>query len=229
MLAIIPARKGSKGLPGKNIKLLNGLPLIIHTINAAKKSKKVSRIIISSDDDKVIELCKNIKGVDIPFKRPQYLAKDRSILTDTLFHLFKWMLKNEGNEPKHFCVLQPTSPLRLAKDIDGAINLFHKEKADAVLSVYETRPLFFNLSKKKQLISITNDISKHMLARQKVKEGVLQNGAVHVFNAKKLKEIKNYYSKKTYGYKMSINRSVDIDTKFDFFMAEQIMKHRLHL
>ena len=139
------------------------------------------------------------------------------------------MLKNEGNEPKHFCVLQPTSPLRLEKDIDGAINYFHKVKADAVLSVYETRLLSFNLSEKNQLISLTNEVSKHMLARQKVKEGVLQNGAVHVFNTKKLRETKSYYSKNTYGYKMPINRSVDIDTKFDFFMAEQIMRNRLHL
>ena len=125
--------------------------------------------------------------------------------------------------------MQPTSPLRLEKDIDGAINYFHKVKADAVLSVYETRLLSFNLSEKNQLISLTNEVSKHMLARQKVKEGVLQNGAVHVFNTKKLRETKSYYSKNTYGYKMPINRSVDIDTKFDFFMAEQIMRNRLHL
>jgi len=229
LLAIVPARKGSKGLPGKNIKLLNGVPLILHTINAAIKSKNITRIIISTDDDEIISLCKNIKEVDIPFKRPKYLAGDKSILTDTIFHLFNWMLNNEGAEPKSFCVLQPTSPLRLAKDIDGAINFFNNIKADAVLSVYETRPLFFSLSKSNRLISDRKETSAFMLARQKVENGVVQNGAVHVFNTAKLKKIKSYYSKNTYGFKMPANRSIDIDTKFDFFMAEQIMKNKLHL
>ena len=229
MLALIPARKGSKGLPGKNTALLNGIPLIMYTIEAAKKSKKIKRIIVSSDDEKVISICKSTKSVEVPFKRPKYLASDNSILTDTLFHLFKWMKKNEGEEPKDICVLQPTSPLRLSKDIDQAIDLYYKTKADALLTVYETRPLFFKLTENKKLISISKKTSGFMLARQKIKFCVTQNGAIHIFNTQKLKKNKSYYTSNTFGFIMPEKRSVDIDTKLDFFIAEQILKNKLHM
>ena len=89
MLAIIPARAGSKETSGKNTKLFNGIPLIVHTLKAAKKAKTISRIIISSNDEKVISICEKIKGVDIPFKRPEHLSEDNSNVINTFFHLFK--------------------------------------------------------------------------------------------------------------------------------------------
>ncbi len=229
MLAIIPARKGSKGLPGKNTKLLNGIPLILHTIKSAKKSTNIKRIIVSSDDEKVLSICKNIKNIDIPFKRPKYLSGDNSMLIDTLFHLLKWMKKNEGFEPENICVLQPTSPLRLSKDIDNAINFYFEVKADVVLSVYETRPLFFKLSKNNNLIPFIKNTSKLLLSRQKVQNSFVQNGAIHIFNTKKLKKNKTYYTAKTFGYQMPAKRSVDIDNELDFFIAEQILNNKLHL
>ena len=226
MLAIIPARAGSKGLPKKNIKLLNGIPLIEYTVKAAIKSKFITRIILSTDDEKAISICKKFKEVEIPFKRPKRLSNDKSIVTESFFHLFKWLQRKENAIPQHFCVLQPTSPLRLSKDIDGAIELFFKTKASSVLSVYETRPLAFNLSKKNRLISLSNHSSKKMLSRQDVKNMVIQNGAVHIFDTEILIKKKTYYTNKTYGYLMPAYRSVDIDDEFDFFIAEQIIKNR---
>ena len=194
MLAIIPARAGSKGLPEKNTKLFNGIPLILHTLKAAKRAKTISRIIISSNDEKVISVCKGIKGVDIPFKRPEYLSKDNSNVIDTFFHLFAWLKKNEKIEPKEFCVLQPTSPLRIPADIDGAINLFKKKKADVVLSVYETKPVLwhFKLSNKNKMQAIEKS-NRRMIPRQKLNNMVLQNGSVHVFKLSVLRKNKSYH------------------------------------
>ena len=228
MLAIVPARGGSKGLANKNIKKFNGIPLIIHTLKAAIKSKYISRIIVSSDDEKILSICRKIKGIEIPYKRPKYLAKDNSIVTDTFFHLFDWIKKKEGTEPKEFCVLQPTSPLRLAKDIDGAINFFYNTNANAVLSVYEIQPIFFRLSNEKKIKSLLGNNQEGMLPRQKLNNYVMQNGAVHVFNTKNLRKTKTYYSNKTYGYLMPQRRSIDIDNEIDFFLAEETMKKKLH-
>ena len=229
MLAIVPARKGSKGLPNKNIKKLNGLPLIVHTLREAIKSKLVSRIIVSTDDDKIFSICKKIKGVEIPYKRPKYLAEDNSIVTDACFHLLDWIQKKEGKEPKEFCVLQPTSPLRTAKDIDGAINFFNNTKALAVLSVCEIQPIFFKLSEKKKIKSLLKNNKELMLPRQKINNYVLQNGAVHIFKTNSLRKNKTYYTNKTYGYLMPRHRSIDIDNEIDFILAEEIMKKNMHI
>ena len=133
--------------------------------------------------------------------------------------------KNEKIEPNEFCVLQPTSPLRIPRDIDGAINLFKKKKADVVLSVYKKKPLLwhFRLSNKNKMIAIEKS-NKRMLPRQKHSNMFLQNGSVHVFRLSALKKNKSYYLKNTYGYQMPPIRSIDIDTLADFNLAEQIMK-----
>ena len=233
MLAIVPARAGSKGLPRKNSKIFHGLPMIIHTLNAALKSELVERVIISTDDDEIISICSGIKGVEIPFKRPTKLALDNSIVTDTFFHLFEWLRFNEGDEPKNFCVLQPTSPLRLPCDIDGAIDLYNRKNADVVLSVYRVKPMewYHNLNKEDKMESINSfGLKKNgMLSRQSLGELVLQNGAVHVFNTEKLKKNKTYYTKKTFGFLMPYCRSIDIDNEFDFFLAEKVMEDNRHL
>ena len=120
MLAIIPARKGSKGLPNKNIKRIKNKPLISYTIEAALKSKKIDNIFISTNDKRIISIAKNYK-LNIPFMRPDELATDNSPAIKTYLHTIKKLEKIYKKNIKNFVVLLPTSPLRSTKDIDNSI------------------------------------------------------------------------------------------------------------
>src|SRR5699024_5514424 len=136
MIAIIPARGGSKGLPGKNIRLLNGKPLISYTIIEALNSEKISRVIVSTDDTQIAEIAIQY-GAEVPFLRPDYLSTDTSKAIDNYTYTIE-RLNDEGVNLapiNNFVVLQPTSPLRTRNDIDKAINLFYEKKADSVISV----------------------------------------------------------------------------------------------
>ena len=228
MLGVIPARKGSKGLPRKNVKILNGKPLIQYTLEAALESKNISRLIVTTDDDEVADFCRSWQGVEVPFKRPSELASDRAIVIESFFHLLDWLEQNENLEPESFCVLQPTSPLRIPEDIDGAIDLFNTKKAAVVLSMYETKPLYWlhyldrdcRLEKQKNL----SHGHSPMNARQEQPQLYAQNGAVHVFNTQLLRLSRSYYGEGTFGYVMPKSRSIDIDTITDFKIAEALLK-----
>ena len=118
MLGVIPARKGSKGLPRKNVKVLNGKPLIQYTLEAALESKNISRLIVTTDDDEVADFCRSWQGVEVPFKRPSELASDRAIVIESFFHLLDWLEQNENLEPvKSFisCLVKAGKKLNLPR------------------------------------------------------------------------------------------------------------------
>ena len=136
ILGIIPARGGSKGIPGKNIKMIAGKPLIEWTIEAAKKSKLLTRVIVSTDDEKIAEVAKQY-GAEVPFLRPKDIAQDLSTDVEFLIHALDWLKANQGYEPEIIVRLPPTSPLRTAAHIDEGIKkLMDTPEADAV------RPIF---------------------------------------------------------------------------------------
>ena len=136
ILGIVPARKGSKGLPGKNIKLLDGKPLIGYTIDAAKASKYINRLVLTTDDDKIALIGREF-GIEIPFMRPAELAEDTSRAIDAYLYTLK-RLKSESNyEPDMIVILQPTSPLRTTEDIDNSIKIMIEKNADSVISMCE--------------------------------------------------------------------------------------------
>lgn len=224
MLAIIPARKGSKGLKGKNIKLINNKPLISHTIEAALKSKKVKDIFISTDDKRIVQIAKKY-NIKIPYLRPKRLASDRSPAIQTYLHTIDYLNKNKKEKIKNFVVLLPTAPLRKPKDIDNAISLFFKKKADSVISMCKTHhPIEWQkkIDKKKKIKSIFKDL-KSTYNRQKLKTTYLPNGSIYVFNYKFLKKKLNYYSKKSFAYVMPKISSYDIDDKLDFEIIKNIL------
>ena len=141
ILAIIPARRGSKRLPGKNIKILGDKPLIAWTIEAAKNSQYIDHIIVSTDSDKIAKVAKNW-GVAVPFERPSYLSTDEASSEDVIVHTLNWIEENEGILFDYFILLQPTSPLRQTKDIDQALELMEKKNASSVVSVVKAvRPI----------------------------------------------------------------------------------------
>ena len=219
MLAIIPARSGSKGVLEKNIKKLHDRPLIAFTIKAALQAKKVTRVIVSTDSPKIAEIA-NRYGAETPFLRPKEISDDNSrILDNYKFALDFFEKKNQHYDS--FVALQPTSPFRDENDIDKAIDLFLKNKTDSVISfVKESHPIEWNrlINKDKTFKDI--GISA-ILNRQIYKETYRFNGAVYVFK-KELIMKNNMYSNNSIAYKMPKNRSIDIDHIKDFEKARRV-------
>ena len=137
--AIIPARGGSKGIPKKNIADLGGFPLIAYSIAAAKLSKKISRIIVSTDNEEFAEIAKKF-GAEVPFLRPKEISGDKSTDLEFVLHVLDWFKKNEGKIPDYLVHLRPTTPLRQTTDIDSAIEkITVDKKATALRSGHEIR------------------------------------------------------------------------------------------
>ena len=225
MLAIIPARGGSVGLPNKNIKKFIDKPLIAHTIISALKSKKISNIVVTTDSKKIAEIVKKY-GVKFPMIRPKKLASNNSMIMDTYFNVLDRISKKNNNPIDSFVALLPTCPLRNHNHIDNAINLFHKKKADSVISVTDS-PIptdWHKLMNKDGKLSSYYTKSNSVLNRQQTKKTFTPNGAIYVFNSSFLRKKRYYYSNNSYGYYMKKNFSIDIDDINDFKIAELFYK-----
>ena len=224
MISIIPARGGSKGLPGKNILPLCGKPMIAYTIEAAKQSKYIDHVIVSTDDQKIAEIALQY-GAEVPFLRPDFLASDTAQAVDNYIYTIERLSKEWNTPIEEFVVLQPTSPLRIAEDIDGAIEMFMEKKADSVISYTpEAHPVRWHkyLDENNAFIDIFDTTIAN---RQDLKTSYYPNGAVYVFRFSMIKERK-YYTDKSYGFIMPRVRSVDIDYKEDFDYVEFLMSRR---
>lgn len=222
MIAIVPARCGSKGLPGKNIKKLLGKPMIAYTIEEALKSKYISDVIISTD-------CKEIEQVALQygaksfFLRPTDLASDQAKAIDNYIYTVDRLNAEFSFNVTEFVVLQPTSPLRVVEDIDGAVKLFKVNNAESVISYTEEHhPVEWHkyLTDDDRLENIFEDKLQN---RQEMRKSYYPNGAVYVFDMELIKR-GHYYSDRTFAYLMPRERSVDIDTIEDFMYVEFLMK-----
>lgn len=221
MLAIIPARGGSKGLPGKNIRPLNGKPLIAYTIQAALKSKYISDVYISTDDTGIYDTALKF-GAKSSFLRPDYLAKDDSLAVDNYIYTLARLNEEFGEKIDDFVVLQPTSPLRTTEYINGAIELYRDKNADSVISYTEEHhPVSWHkyLDESQKFINIFPEDIKN---RQDFRASYYPNGAIFVFSFDLIKR-KQYYSDNSFAYIMPRNCSVDIDTLEDFEYAEFLL------
>ena len=222
MLAIIPARGGSKGLPGKNLRLLTGKPLISHTIESALNSSDITRVIVSTDDYEIADVARKY-GTEVPFMRPSDLATDDSLAIDTYKYTIDKLIKDEGVDIVDYMVLLPTSPLRDASDISNAAKLFREKNADSVISVTkEDKPISWFKSLNSEGRILENNIT--LKNRQDEDDYYCPNGSIYIFRKELIDEGK-YYSEKTYAYVMPKYRSVDIDTQFDFDYAEFLLKN----
>ena len=220
-LAIIPARGGSKRLPNKNILNLNGNPLIAYTIEAAKNSKYINDILVTSDSEKILDIAKkfNVKII----KRPDYLASD----TATTFDAIKHAIENINDNYEYVVLLQPTSPLRNGKHIDEAVELLEKKNADAVISVCETEhsPLWSNtLPKNLDMSNFLKDEVKNKRSQDLPKYYRL-NGAIYICKTNRFLKEKTFFIKDNiFAYVMDRKSSVDIDDEIDFELAKILGK-----
>jgi len=221
VLAIIPARGGSKELPGKNILPFCGKPLLAWSIEEVRKAGVATRIIVSTDAPEIAQVAERYK-IATPNLRPQYLASDSATSDEVLMYEIS-RLENLGETFDIIMKLQPTSPLREAQDIKGAVqSLLKKENARAVVSVclVETHPSWVNTLPAD--LNMGSFIHPEVITstRQALKNYYRLNGAIYVSYVEQFKLCGSFFSPSTYAYIMPQNRSVDIDTEVDFKLAE---------
>ena len=221
MLPIIPARGGSKGLPRKNILPLAGKPLIYYSIKAALDAGEYCLPpIVSTDDPKIIKVAKGYNALT-PFVRPKDLATDEVSIFPVLTHALLWFEENENYSPDYILLLQPTSPMRTAEDIKSSIKLAIQHDADGVVSVCESQhhPYLAKKIINGQVDSFLN-LDRIYNRRQELPEAYALNGAIYLVKSEILKQMKTFYTDKTYAYIMPRERSIDIDSLWDLQMCE---------
>lgn len=222
-IAIIPARSGSKGLPDKNIKLLQGKPLLAYTIEAAIKSGCFTEVMISTDSVKYAELAREY-GAKVPFLRSEAMSSDTANSWDMVEEVLD-NYKHLNQEFDSFCLLQPTSPLRTSEDIGKAYELFVNKNSFAVVSVCEADhapSLYGELAENNNL----SGFAQCNVGKRRQDEGKYYriNGAVYIASLPEFRSDRRLYREDSYGYVMPKERSVDIDTEFDFRLAEYLLQ-----
>ncbi|MFO1509889.1 MAG: acylneuraminate cytidylyltransferase family protein [Steroidobacteraceae bacterium] len=219
VLALIPARGGSKGLPGKNILPVGGRPLIDWTIAAARNAGCIDRLVLSSDDD-AIAACARDAGCDVPYRRPAELATDTAIMIDVVLHAIDQL---PGYDV--IVLLQPTSPLRTAEDIDAACAALDDRNAPACVSVspVEHSPYWmYQLTADGRMTPLIESASR-AARRQDLPAVYKLNGAVYVAETGWLRRSRTFVTNETVAYVMPADRSIDIDTAADFEAFKQTL------
>ncbi len=226
IVGLIPARGGSKGIPGKNLAPCAGKPLLWHTVTAARGSK-LSRVIVSTDDPDIAAAAREF-GAEVPFERPPSLALDDTPMLAVIQNALEWMEHN-GGAPEGIALLQPTSPLRTSAHIDAAIRLFHTGAPDTVVSVVRVQHRYSPGS----LMELTDGILKPAKGRgseatRRQDKPVLfaRNGPAILITRPDVIRSGKLYGEKTVGYEMSELDSIDIDTVDDLKHAELLLRAR---
>ena len=229
ILGISLARGGSKSVPKKNIKKLNGIPLIEYTIKEALKSKYIDRYIISTDDleiKKVSESC----GAEVPFLRPSEFSQDTSSSVSALKHAVEWIENNEGIKYDYIIELMVTNPLKDVNDIDSCIEKLIKTNADSVIAVNrleDHHPARIKKIVEDRIVDFCIS-EKNESRRQDLKpEAYIRSGCIYAIKRDQLMiENRRYGSKESRPYILNENKAINIDTIYDFMIAEQIIKNK---
>jgi N-acylneuraminate cytidylyltransferase len=223
VLAIIPARGGSKSVPRKNIKLLGDHPLIAWTINEAKKSAYIDRLIVSTDDEEIAEVARKY-DCEVPFLRPAELAQDNTPGIDPVLHA---LMMIPGYD--YVMLLQPTSPLRKVNDIDGCLEKCIHEKANSTVSVslVDKSPFWMYSMTERSLLEPVMAHKTPYTRRQDIPTIYSLNGAVYVAQSEWLQSTQTFLTQETIGFIMPKERSVDVDTPLDFLIVESLLMREL--
>jgi N,N'-diacetyllegionaminate synthase len=224
VLAIIPARGGSKSVPRKNLQPVAGRPLIAWTIETARRSRTLDRVIVSTDDEEIAAVAREW-GAEVPMRRPAELARDDTPGLDPVLHAVSWLADREGYEPDLVMILQPTSPLRRADDIDAAVGLLVARRALALCSVTPNpHPASWSsrLSPDGVLIDFRSDTDEPA-TRQAAEVTYVQNGAIFLVDREHLVRNRTLYASETLAYVMPAERSVDIDDAWQLDAVDALL------
>lgn len=222
VLYLIPARGGSKGIPHKNIKLLNGKPLIQYSIEVARKLANDEDICLSTDDAEIKKVAERL-GLNVPFLRPDYLASDTAGTSDVIVHALDFYKQN-GRLYDVVVLLQPTSPLRTVQNVKDCLELYSNE-LDMVTTVKESS-ISAVLCKENNDGYLEQVIGGNDVRRQDAEKIYEYNGAVYVINSKAVKEKGLCGFSKIKKCVMSEEHSIDIDTMLDWLLIETILKRK---
>ena len=228
VLGIVPARANSKRVPNKNIKLLDGKPLICHTIDVALKTKLIDKLIVSTDSIKIAEISKEA-GAEVPFLRPKEFALDDTPDQPVFMHVLENLKKNNSFEPDIVLNLRPTSPFKKKSTIQKVIIEFINNSANIVRTITKVNGVhhpywMFNMNEKKKLsyfnakIDINNYYQSQLLPKT-----YRINGVVDAYSIKAIYSNKMLDSNKLFGVEISEEESFDIDTEFDFKICESLL------
>lgn len=232
VLGIITARGGSKGVPGKNLKLLGGKPLIAHTVEAVADCA-LDRVILSTEDSRIAGAARAL-GVDVPFMRPAELAGDETPHLPVIQHAVRWLDEHQAYRPDAVVILQPTSPLRSAIDISAALRMLELSDADAVVSVTEVpahvhpmRMLRVDEGGYATLFVNGEPVRNRINRRQELPKAWVMNGAVYACRTPVLfGDAPSLYGNRVIAYPMPAERSISIDDLHDWAEAEQALASR---
>lgn len=225
-IAIIPARSGSKGVKDKNIRDLNGKPLMSYTIEAAINSGEFDEVMVSTDSEKYAEVARTL-GANVPFLRSAQTASDTASSWDMVEEVIG-RYSELGKTFETFCLLQPTSPLRSVEDIKNAYALYRKKADFAVVSVCEAEhsPLWCgHLPDDNEFVDFVDQ--RNIKQRQVGEKFYRLNGAIYIVNIERFLNDKFLYRKGSYAYIMPQDRSMDIDTEIDFKITEFLSRYQL--
>ena len=226
VLAIIPARGGSKGIPRKNIRILGRKPLIAYAVEVALNSEYVNRVIVTTDDEEISEIAHQC-GAEVPFIRPSELAEDSTSDLPVCQHALSWLSAHENYTPDVMAWLRPTAPLRETQDVDTAIKLLIESDADCVRSVCLAKhhPYWMGRLEGNSLVPLIDGIDEKKYYQRQLLPTVYQyNGAVDAIWCKSIPEEGMLFSGNILGCIMPEERSIDLDTELDFKMAELLIQ-----
>ncbi|AXG71348.1 CMP-N,N'-diacetyllegionaminic acid synthase [Kordia sp. SMS9] len=226
ILAIIPARGGSKGVPGKNKKLLHGKPLIQYSIDAALQSKHIAEVLVTTDDSAIIEIAKSL-GANVPFVRPTHLAEDTTPTLPVIQHAVAF-LEAQGKKFDAICLLQPTSPFRPKGFLDKAVETFKEKQTDSLVSVLEVphqyNPHWTFEANENGILQIATGEQHIIPRRQELPKAYHRDGSIYITKTKVLMEENSLYGK-SLAYIVSDERYyVNIDTLEDWEKATELAK-----
>jgi len=226
VLGLIPARSGSKGVPRKNIRLLCGKPLLAYTAEAALASRRLSRVILSTEDEEIARVGREC-GLETPFLRPAELARDETPMLPVVQHAVRF-LEETGERFDAVCLLQPTNPLRGAAEIDACINLLESSGADAVITTLpvpaEYNPHWVYFPNSAGWLGLSTGEPAPIPRRQELPPAFHREGSVYVTRREPLMERNSFYGARLLGYEMNADRSVNIDTIEDWERAERLLQ-----
>lgn len=229
IIGIIPARGGSKGLPGKNIKMLCGKPLIAWSIEAGLASQYIDEVMVTTDSEEIADIARGF-GATVPFIRPTELASDIATSFDTIKHSIDFYRNNLGKAFDYVVLLEPTSPLRDKDDIDKSIEqLLSKKNAMAIVGISKTEsqnPAFLVKKDNQDFLVGYENKPVNVIRRQDIEEVYFFEGSVYVSDIDELLSKKTFYHERTIGYEVPKWKSFEVDDIDDFVVIEALLNFK---
>lgn len=229
VLAVITARGGSKGIPRKNLAICGGKPLIAWAIAAALGGRQVDRLVVSTDDVEIAAVAKQY-GADVPFLRPSELAGDASPHVLAVQHAVRWLAEHDDESYEYVALIQPTSPLILPEDVDGAVEAALSHHADSVITVHEAKehPFYTRVFAADGCLDYMMPDGLHVGRRQDLPRAYAQSGAVFVIRTEVMFAMNVLETERPYAYVIPGERALDIDEAWDLRLADLILSSASH-